>query len=461
MLKLYNTLTRNVEVFNPIKKGEVKLYTCGPTVYEFAHIGNFRAYIAQDILRRYLKYKGYKVKQVQNLTDVDDKTIKNSRKEGISLDMYTARYKKAFFDDLKTLNIEPAEFYPEATKHISEMLALIKKLFAKKIAYIGEDGCVYYNIRNFAQYGKLSHLKMDELKAGARVKQDEYEKENAQDFALWKAWDETDGDVFWESEYGRGRPGWHIECSAMSTKYLGETFDIHAGGVDLIFPHHENEIAQSEGANGKPLANYWFHNEHLLVNGKKMSKSLGNFYTLRDLLGQGRNPKAIRYLLMATHYRQQLNFTLESLDASDNSVKRLLDFMASLRSGKSGKETGSKVGELIKDAEQKFEEAMDDDLNISKALAAIFDFVKEINKLELGKKDSEKVIDAMMKFDKVLGLLEGEKFKITEEQKKLVDEREAARKAKDFKNADRIRNELLAQGIVIEDTPNGVRCKPK
>jgi cysteinyl-tRNA synthetase len=461
MLKLYNTLTRKIEVFNPIKKGEARLYTCGPTVYDYAHIGNFRAYISQDILRRYLKYKGYKVIQVQNLTDVDDKTIRNSREEGISLDMYTAKYKKAFFEDLEKLNIEKAEFYPEATEHIPEMLALIKKLFDKKIAYIGEDGCVYYNIRNFKDYGKLSHLKLEELKAGARVKQDEYEKENAQDFALWKAWDETDGDVVWDSEFGRGRPGWHIECSAMSMKYLGESFDIHAGGVDLIFPHHENEIAQSEGATGKKFAKYWVHNEHLLVNGKKMSKSLGNFYTLRDLLGQGRNPKAIRYLLMATHYRQQLNFTIEGLESAENSVKRLLDFMSALKNIKSEKKPDEKVEGLIKDVEKNFEEAMDDDMNISKALAAVFEFVKEINKLELGKTDAEKAAALMMKLDKVLGVVEEKELELTEAQKKLVDEREEARKNKDFKAADKIRDKLLAQGIVLEDTPQGVRWKLK
>lgn len=460
MLKLYNTLTRKVEVFNPIKKGSVGFYTCGPTVYDFAHIGNFRAYISQDILRRYLEFKGYKVKQVTNLTDVDDKTIKNSRKEGISLEKYTAIYKKAFFEDIETLNIKKAEIYPEATKHIPEMLALIDKLFKKKIAYIGDDSCVYYNIKNFKDYGKLSHLKMDELKAGARVKQDEYEKENAQDFALWKAWDENDGDVAWDSKYGRGRPGWHIECSAMSMKYLGETFDIHAGGVDLIFPHHENEIAQSEGATGKKFVNYWVHNEHLLVNGKKMSKSLGNFYTLRDLLGQGRTPKAIRYLLLATHYRQQLNFTLEGLESAENSVKRLLDFMALLKNVKKEKES-KEVEKLINEAKKGFEDAMDDDMNISKALANIFDFVKEINKVELGKKDAEKIIQAMNEFDKVLGLLEEKEIELTEEQKLMIDEREKARKAKDFKTADKIRDELLAQGIVLEDTPEGIRWKKK
>ncbi|MBW3012452.1 cysteine--tRNA ligase, partial [Candidatus Woesearchaeota archaeon] len=360
----------------------------------------------------------------------------------------------------KALNIEKAEFYPEATMHIPEMLAIIKKLFDKKLAYVGEDGCVYFNIRKFNDYGKLSHLKLEELKSGARVKQDEYEKENAQDFALWKAWDENDGDVVWDSEYGKGRPGWHLECSAMSMKYLGETFDIHAGGVDLIFPHHENEIAQSEGANKKPFARFWVHNEHLLVNGKKMSKSLGNFYTLRDLLGQGRSPKAIRYLLMATHYRQQLNFTQEGLEAAENSIKRLLDFMNMLRNVKKSGEN-SDVESITKKAEESFEESMDDDLNISKALGFVFEFVKEINKLELGKKDAEKVLAAMSRFDKVLGVLEEEELEITEEQKHMIDERQKARKEKDFAKADKLRDKLLEQGIVLEDTPDGIRWKKK
>jgi cysteinyl-tRNA synthetase len=461
MLKLYNTLTRTIEVFNPIKKGLVTLYTCGPTVYGYAHIGNFRAYVSQDILRRYLEYKGYKVKQVMNLTDVDDKTIKNSREEGTSLDKYTIKFKKAFFEDLETLNIEKAEFYPEATKHIPEMLAIIKKLFDKKMAYVGEDGCVYFNIRNFKDYGKLSHLKLEELKAGARVKQDEYEKENAQDFALWKAWDENDGDVVWDSEFGRGRPGWHLECSAMSTKYLGDTFDIHAGGVDLIFPHHENEIAQTEGATGKPFAKFWIHNEHLLVNGKKMSKSLGNFYTLRDLLDQGRNPKAIRYLLMATHYRQQLNFTIDGIEAAENSVQRLLDFVNVLENIKKDNPENKEVDKLVKEAEKGFEDSMDEDLNISKALGFIFDFVKEINKLDLGKKDAQKIISTMAKFDKVLGILEQEELELTEEQKKMVEDREKAREEKDFEKADKLRDKLLSQGIVLEDTPDGIRWKKK
>jgi len=437
------------------------MYTCGPTVYDYAHIGNFRAYIVSDLLKRYLEYKGYKVKHIMNLTDVDDKTIKNSKQKGISLDKYTAKFKKAFFEDIETLNIEPADVFPEATQHIKEMLGIIKKLYEKKLAYVGDDSSVYYNIRNFKSYGKLSHLKIDELKAGARVKQDEYEKEQAQDFALWKAWDEKDGDVFWESEFGRGRPGWHIECSAMSMKYLGETFDIHAGGVDLTFPHHENEIAQSEGATGKQFVRYWVHNEWLLVNGKKMSKSLGNFYTLRDLTEkEGRDPKAIRYLLMATHYRTPLNFTFEALEAAEHAIKRLLDFMIMLKNIKAHKDK-PEVDKLIKEVIKGFEEAMDNDLNISQALGVIFEFVKNVNKLELGKKNAKKIIEIMNKFDKVLGILEEEEAVLDREIKKKIKEREKARKQKDFAKADAIRAELAEKGITLEDTPEGVRWKKK
>jgi cysteinyl-tRNA synthetase len=459
--KIYNTLTRSIEVFNPIKKGEVGMYTCGPTVYDYAHIGNFRAYIVSDLLKRYLKYKGYRVKQVMNLTDVDDKTIRNSREQGIPLQRYTAKYKKAFFEDLGKLNIEPADVFPEATQHIPEMLAIIKKLYDKKLAYVGEDSCVYFSIKNFKNYGKLSHLKIDELKAGARIRQDEYEKESAHDFALWKAWDEGDGDVVWDSEFGRGRPGWHIECSAMSMKYLGETFDIHAGGIDLIFPHHENEIAQSEGATGLPFVRYWVHNEWLLVNGKKMSKSLGNFYTLRDLTDkQGRDPKAIRYLLMSTHYRAPLNFTLDGIEAADTSVKRLNDFIIMLNNVKAGKENPD-AEKLTGSALKGFEEAMDNDLNISQALGVIFDYMKSINKIEIGKKDAEKIIEAMNRFDSVLGVLKKEEVSLDREVEEKIREREKARKKKDFAKADAIRGELDAKGIILEDTPEGVRWKIK
>src|SRR3989338_3545310 len=391
MLKFHSTLTRKKEVFRTVKEGKVQMYTCGPTVYNFAHIGNFRAYVFEDLLRRYLKYKGYEVRQVMNLTDVDDKTIRDSQKEGISLKEFTERYGKAFFEDIKTVNIEPAEVYPKATEHINEMIQLIQVLLDKGIAYKSSDGSIYYSISKFKGYGSLAHIKVKELKAGARVKQDEYEKEQASDFALWKAWDESDGDVYWNSQFGKGRPGWHIECSAMSMKHLTKAFesgnfdaekfesiDIHTGGVDNIFPHHEDEIAQSEGCTGKKFVNYWLHCEHLMVDGKKMSKSLGNFYTLRDLLAKGHNPKAIRYALMSTHYRKPLNFTFEELEAANTAVKKLEELKLYLDNS----DGRAKAGKTTAKAARDFEEAMDDNLNISAALAAVFNLATEARKLD-------------------------------------------------------------------------------
>ena len=461
-LRLYNTLTRKKGIFKPIKGKIVKIYTCGPTIYDFAHIGNFRAYICSDILKRYLKYSGFKVKHVMNITDVDDKTIKGANKEGISLKEYTQRYEKAFFEDLVTLNIDKADVSPRATEHIKIMVNIIKKLLKNKIAYQSEDGSIYYKISKFKDYGKLSHTKITELKEGARVNQDSYEKDELKDFALWKAYDKEDGNVFWNAEIGKGRPGWHIECSAMSMKYLGEHFDIHAGGIDLVFPHHENEIAQSEVFTKKKFVNYWFHNEHLLVDGHKMSKSLGNFFTLRDLLNKGYNPKAIRYLLLSAHYRTQLNFTEESVKAAENSVQRLNDFIIKLKEAKRGIENKNIDG-LIKKAKNGFEKAMDDDLNISAALSHVFELVKEINTLimenKIGKNNSKKIISLMNVFDKVLGILEEKEEKLGRELKKLIDERENARKEKDFARADKLRNELKEKGIILEDTKEGVRWK--
>ncbi len=458
MLKLYNTLTRKIEAFKPIKKKEVRMYSCGPTVYNYPHIGNYRTFVFVDILRRYLKYKGYNLFDVMNITDVDDKTIRGSKAEGISLKEYTKRYEDAFFEDLKKLNIEKAKYHPRATENIKEMVDLIKILLKKGIAYKGEDGSIYYNISKFKDYGKLSHMKIESLEAGKRVKMDEYDKENAQDFALWKAWDEADGDVFWETEIGKGRPGWHIECSVMSSKYLGQPFDIHTGGVDLIFPHHENEIAQSEGAYDKKFVNYWVHCEHLLVDNRKMSKSLGNFYTLRDLLNMGLKPKALRYVLISTHYMQKLNFTIESAKAAEKSVQRLLDFIKNLKNC-NGK--GKNVKKQILKGRKEFEKAMDDNLETPRALAAIFEFVKEINKImkDLSKKNAEEIINQMMEFDKVLGILGEEEEKLSEDIADLIEKREEARKKKDFKTADEIRDELKQKGIVLEDTPKGVRWK--
>ena len=460
--KIYNTLTRKKEIFKPIEKNLVKIYSCGPTVYDFAHIGNFRAYICSDILKRYLKYKGFKVKHVMNITDVDDKTIKGANKEGISLGEYTQRYERAFFEDLESLNIDKADIYPRATEHIKEMAAIIKRLLDNETAYKSEDGSIYCNISKVEDYGELSHTKVQELKEGARVKQDSYEKEEAKDFALWKAYDKEDGDVVWKTEIGNGRPGWHIECSAMSMKYLGEHFDIHAGGIDLIFPHHENEIAQSESYSGKKFVNYWFHNEHLLVDSHKMSKSLGNFYTLRDLLGKGHHPKAIRYLLLSAHYRVQLNFTEDAVKAAENAVQRLQDFMIKLKEIKNDARN-KETDKLIAKTKKEFEKAMDDDLNISEALSHIFEFVKEINTLmmknKIGENDAKKITSLMKDFDKVLGILEEKEEKLIPELKKLIDEREEARKNKDFARADEIRNELKQRGVILEDTKEGVRWK--
>ena len=460
----FNTLTRKKEKFVPLEEGKVKIYTCGPTVYDYAHIGNFRTFVFQDLLRRWLEYRGFRVIQVMNITDVDDKTIRGARKRNIPLREYTDYYMKAFFEDIEALNLEKAEYYPRATEHIPEMVELIKRLMEKGYAYRGEDGSIYYDISKFKDYGKLSKLKIEELKPGARVKVDEYGKEEARDFALWKAWDEEDGDIFWETEIGKGRPGWHIECSTMAMKYLGETIDIHSGGVDLIFPHHENEIAQSEAATGKPFARYWLHSEHLLVEGKRMAKRYGNFYTLRDLIGKGYDPKAIRYLLMSTHYRQQLNFTFEGLEGAKGAVDRLTTFVRRLLEA-DGVGCDEEIKRLMTDVQKRFESAMDDDLNISVALAALFDFVRDVNKLmdenKLSRREAEEVYGLMMKFDKVLGVI-GEikaEEKLPPEAEELIKRREEARKAKDWATADRIREQLRAMGIILEDTPQGVKWR--
>ena len=463
-LNLFNTLTRRKEGFIPIEEGKVKLYTCGPTVYNYAHIGNFRAFLFEDLLKRWLKHCGLEVTHVMNITDVDDKTIKGSQKQGIPLQQYTAHYVEAFFEDIQVLNIELADFYPRATEHIPEMTALIKKLMGKGYAYRGEDGSIYFAINKFPDYGKLSHINIRELKSGARVRQDEYAKEEAQDFALWKAWSAEDRDAFWETEIGKGRPGWHVECSAMSMRYLGETFDIHCGGVDNIFPHHENEIAQSESATGKPFANYWLHNEHLLVEGKRMAKRFGNYYTLRDLLVKGYAPEAIRFLLLSTHYRQQFNFTFEGLEAAKSAVERLRNFVRRLRET-NGVGSDDNVVDLVSQVEVDFESAMNDDLNIGVALAALFDFVRDINALldadKIKRQEAETVEKLITSIDDVLGVIGPITTEETlpKEAEELIREREEARKTKNWKKADEIRLQLKASGIVVEDTNAGVRWR--
>jgi cysteinyl-tRNA synthetase len=461
MLRLYNTLTRLKEEFQPIHPGEVRIYTCGPTVYDYAHIGNFRTFVFGDILRRYLSFKGYRVIQVMNLTDVDDKTIHGARQANTSLFEYVKFYSKAFFDDLRTLNIEPAEHYPAATEHIPEMVALIQRLLERGYAYQA-GGSVYFKVDAFPAYGKLSHIQERQLRAGAsgRVDTDEYEKEDVRDFALWKGWTEADGDVYWETELGKGRPGWHIECSVMAMKYLGTPIDIHAGGIDLIFPHHENEIAQSEAASGQLFVQRWMHCQFLQVDNQKMSKSLGNFHTLRDLLNQGHKPKAVRYSLLSTHYRQTQNFTLDGLAAAEAAVQRLQDFMANVRTAEG---PGTPVEGLIRQALQQFEEGMDDDLNISLGLAAIFEFVREVNRLlaegRLSQENAQAVMTTMRRFDRVLGLLDEDGTAVDADVERLAQEREQARKRRDFATADRLRGQITALGYVIEDTPRGPRLK--
>jgi cysteinyl-tRNA synthetase len=459
---LFNTLSRKKEMLIPLDEGKVKMYTCGPTVYDYAHIGNFRAFLFEDLLKRWFMFRGFKVLHIMNLTDIDDKTIKGSQKQGIPLRQFTDFYVKAFFEDIKALNIMPADVYPRATDTIPEMVTIIKKLMDKGYAYRGEDGSIYFSVCKFPTYGELSHIKIGELKAGARVSQDEYCKEEAQDFALWKAWTSEDGDVYWETELGKGRPGWHIECSAMSMKYLGETFDVHCGGVDNMFPHHENEIAQSEAASGKKFVNFWMHNEHLQVEGKKMSKRLGNFYTLRDLLAKGYDPIVIRYLLMSTHYRQQFNFTFEGLEASKGAVDRLKNFVRRLHD-QDGKDSQGKVATQNSKVLACFGGSMDDDLNVAIALASLFDYVREINNMmDLGLVSKVEAAEAgglMMQFDSVLGVIG--KVEVEEALPSdidgLVQKREEARKAKNWKEADAIRTQLKAMGIVLEDTAQGIR----
>ncbi|MFH1358447.1 MAG: cysteine--tRNA ligase [archaeon] len=443
-LKLYNTLGRKKQAFKPIKKGEVGIYSCGLTVYNYGHIGNYRAFVASDILTRYLKYLDYKVKKIVNITDVDDKTIKGSIKEGKKLKDYTKIYEDAFFEDEKAMNIEPASVYPRATEHIKEMVSLIKDLLKKEIAYKSDDG-IYFNVKKFKDYGKLAGIKVDKLKAGGseRVSKDEYDKENVSDFALWKFYDKEDGDVFWDVDIGKGRPGWHIECSAMSSKYLGQPFDIHTGGVDLIFPHHENEIAQSEGAKCKKFVDYWVHNEWMMVNGKKMSKSLGNYFTVRDIIEKGYTPLALRYFFLTGHYRSQLNFTLDNLKNSQNSLERLKRIISKIKDDKKTNEKYLK----------KFEKAMDEDLDTVNALQVLWELVRD-SKAE-GKIQSIKKIDSVLGLD----LLKKEKVSVPDEVMKLVKEREKARKDKDWEKADQLRDKIKSKGFQVNDTGDGSKVE--
>jgi cysteinyl-tRNA synthetase len=467
-LKFYNTMSRKKEVFTPIEPGKVGIYNCGPTVYNYPHIGNLRAFMFADLLKRYLKFKGYKVTQVMNLTDVDDKIIRKCAETNIPIKDYTETYKQAFFKDLKILNIEGADIYPAATDHISEMVDLVQTLLDKGLAYKAEDGNIFFKISAFKNYGKLQRLDMENMRSGGRVDDDEYDKESANDFALWKAYKSEDGNVAWDTQLGKGRPGWHIECSAMSMKYLGETFDIHTGGVDNLFPHHENEIAQSEGATGKPFVNYWLHCEHLLWDNTKMSKSLGNIMYIEGLIEKAYSPAAIRYTLLTTHYRQKLNFNLEMLDASTATLKRFDDLIFELDQAPEGQ----KNPELLKALEnmlEEFEKYMDDDLNISGALGAVFDGIRSINRIHrdvpFSSEDAKSVKDVLKKIDSVLGVIF---FRMEREiavdetfifQK--IEERKQARIDKNWAKADAIRDELDAMGIELVDLKDGTGFKVK
>ncbi len=462
MLRVFNTLTRKKEEFIPIKQGEVRMYSCGLTVYGFGHIGNFRAFIASDLISRYLKYKGYKVTKVINITDVDDKTIRGAIKEGVSLNKYTEKYIKGFFDDINTLNVDPANYYPKATDYIKEIVELIEKLKAKGHTY-EQDGSIYFKISSDKNYGKLAHLDFSKLvdNAQGRLDSDEYDKDNARDFVLWKGYKETDGEIFWNTKLGKGRPGWHIECSAMSTKLLGDSFDIHTGGVDLIFPHHTNEIAQSENATCKHYVKYWLHNEYLKVEGEKMSKSLGNFFTLKDLLEKGLDPIAIRYELLATNYRMPLNFTIDGVGASKVAIEKLNNFVWELTVAKEGK-LSENIEELIKSAKDNFESAMDDDFNISRALASIFDFMKSIFKEGFTSADSKLILSFLKSIDSVLGVISFERdTEIDKNIEQLIEQRNIARKNKDFTTSDRIRDDLLKKGIELLDGPEGTKWRKK
>jgi cysteinyl-tRNA synthetase len=494
MMKFFNTLSGKKEAFTPIVPGEVRLYTCGPTVYDYAHIGNYRAYIFEDLLKRFLVFMGYKVTQVMNITDVDDKTIREANALGVSLSAYTKKYIDSFFEEINTLNISSADYYPRATEHIPEMVNMIKGLLQKGYAY-EKDGSYYFSIAKFPAYGRLSKINLAELQPGQRVEADEYEKESVHDFALWKR--NKEGEPFWETELGPGRPGWHIECSAMSAKYLGETFDIHCGGVDNIFPHHENEIAQSEAFWGKKFVNTWLHCHHLIRDGEKMSKSKGNTMTLGDILQIKNNPAAVRLLLLCTHYRKTLNFTFEALDQAEAALQRINEFAGEVQYGQFPEGQTQAVARIIKEAEKRFVAGLSDDLNISMAITALFNLIKKVNILisqgKIKKRDAEKLSAFIDSINKVLAVISPTpksrplKIQVTQEihvcgaapnveltpptqmsavqtgltaeQLERVQLREKARAEKNFELADKIRKKLEDEGILLEDTKDGVRWK--
>ncbi|HYX52315.1 MAG TPA: cysteine--tRNA ligase [Candidatus Limnocylindrales bacterium] len=487
-LHLYNTLTNKVEEFRPAEDNTVRMYACGPTVYDFGHIGNFRTFVAVDLLRRFLKQSGYKLQHVMNITDVDDKIIRNAAREGKSVQEYTKKYEHAFLEDMETLNLQRPEKMVRATEHIAEMADFIKKLEEKGYAYRTEDGSYYFRIAKFPEYGKLSKKDFGGIEVGARVDVDEYDKDNARDFALWKA--PKPGEQVWETAIGPGRPGWHIECSVMSMKYLGDSFDLHGGGEDLTFPHHENEIAQSESLTGKIFARFWMHVRFLLVEGKKMSKSEGNFYTLRDLVLKGHKPSAIRFLLTSVPYRKQLNFTMDGLTQGQKSVERLREFKTRVTMAKVEAGKNDSIQQLAADTKRRMREAMEDDLNTAEAMGAMFEMVREVNTLadrgELREEDKAPLLSALDQFDEIFDVLkDDDAAKIAriakwgesegkaeaaalsrngipdEEVDRLVADRTAAKKARDFARADAIRAQLSEAGIIVEDTKDGIRWKRK
>jgi len=466
-LLLYNTETRAKEELKPADGKKVRMYTCGPTIYDFAHIGNFRTYVFEDLLRRTIQFCGWPVEQAMNITDIDDKTLRGAIAKNIPLKAFTEPFRIAFFEDLATLNIEKVEHYPAATDFIPEMIHIIEKLLEKGVAYRSQNQSIYFSIRHFSTYGRLSHLNMEDLKPNASGdnEADEYDKENIADFVLWKAYDpDRDGKIFWQSPFGPGRPGWHIECSAMAMKLLGHSIDIHCGGVDNMFPHHENEIAQSECYSGCKFVRLWLHAEHLLVDHKKMSKSLGNFYTLRDLMKKGYTGQEVRYLLLSNHYRTQLNFTFAGLDGVRSSLARISDLVDRLRAIREEKIDNLVDGALAK-ADQKFKAGLLDDLNISVSLAALFDLIRELNILadeeKIGRAEAELVLGQLEIWDCVLAVLPLRKEVAPPHLQKLLREREEARRSKNFRLSDELRDRILADGFLIEDTPNGARLKRK
>ncbi|MBA2565835.1 MAG: cysteine--tRNA ligase [Gemmatimonadetes bacterium] len=465
-LRFHNTLTRRKDLFEPLEPGRVRLYTCGPTVHDRVHIGNFRTFLFEDVLRRYLRYSGYEVTQVMNITDVDDKIIRKARAAGVPIGAFTAEFTRLFFEDAAALGIEPAEHYPRATEYVPEMVRLAMRLRDRGVTY-ERDGSLYFRIASFPGYGKLSGIDLGGARDGARVDSDEYEKEDPKDFVIWKA--HREGEAWWDGELGPGRPGWHLECSAMAMELLGESFDIHTGGVDNVFPHHENEIAQSESATGRPFARYWLHAQHLVVGDRKMAKSVGNVLALRDLLEQGADPLAVRYLLIAAHYRSPMQFTTDALAQASAAVGRLADLHGRLRAA-AGAEEVERAGEadvaaeagLSQRAEASFREALDDDLNTPRALAVVFGFLREVHsRLDAGVPTAAAAtwLVRLREWDRVLGVLRCSPAEVPQGIAALLREREEARAQRDYARSDELRKTIQERGYAVEDTPEGPRVK--